>query len=95
MNPNLAEFDTSVMIEKIQSFVKPLLACIGPLESVGGKVPILGDITGILATISAASGGEKISKEEIKKLLPQKPEIPGKVLSQITGIFEDIKEAAS
>jgi hypothetical protein len=43
-----------------------------------------------MGMMSASSGGGKLTKEEIKKLLPQKPEIPGKILDQAKGILEDI-----
>lgn len=93
MNPESPEFDLDILIAKLKAVTEPLLAVITPLQDVGGQVPIIGELTSILSMVKSSSGNTEISKEEIKKLLPQKPEIPSKVWNAIKGIGQDIWEA--
>lgn len=94
MNPNSPEFDLEILIAKMKAIVEPLLASISPIESLAGKIPIIGDIASIMAVLSASSGGGKLSKEELKKLIPKKPEIPTKPLEDAKGIFYDVMAIA-
>jgi hypothetical protein len=94
MNPNSPEFDLELLIAKMKAIVDPLLASISPIESLAGKIPIIGEITSIMSILSASSGGGKLSKEELKKLIPKKPEIPTKVLEDAKGILYAIMSIA-
>lgn len=91
MNPESPEFDLDIILAKIKGIIDPLLACIGPLEAVGSKVPILGDLTAIIGLLSSSKGGGQLSKEEIKKIIGQfKPDIGDKMKNALIAIGEDI-----
>lgn len=95
LDPNNVDFDIEILIAKIKGIVDPLMSSIAPLESLVGKVPIIGEIASILSIIQGASSTSgPLTKEEIKKLIPQKPEIPGKIVNCIRGIIEDISVVA-
>ena len=78
----------------MQAVISPLLSITAPLEAVGGKIPILGDLAGVLAMMKSSSGGAKLTKEEIKKLLPKRPSLPANLMDSVKGIFDDIMVTA-
>lgn len=74
----------------MQAIIDPLLAAVGPIESVGGSIPILGDLAGIFSMMSSSSGGKKLTKEQIKKLVPKLPSLPSNLGDVVKGIFDDV-----
>ena len=74
----------------IKKALNPVLAGISPVEAVVGKVPVLGDLMGMLTTVSSESKPVSLSKEDIKKLVPKPPEIPQSVKNTIDGLINDI-----
>ncbi len=90
-DPNDTKFDLDILIAKIKKLIDPVMACISPLESVGGKLPILGSLTGILTSFAKPGDDSGLTKEDIKKLVGEmKPEIPQKTLDDILLIKDDI-----
>jgi len=94
MNPDMPEFDIDVIISKIMGVLQPVLTCISPLEAVGGKVPILGDLVAILSMMSSSASDKKFSKEDLKKLVPNFPELPANLMDKAKGIMDDILAVA-
>ena len=89
-DPNNIDFDPEKIMDPIKSALNPVLGAIGPVESVVGKVPVLGDLMGMLTSVSSQSSPSSISKEDIKKLVPKPPEIPKEVQNSIDGLINDI-----
>lgn len=90
LNPELPSFNLEVILAKMQAIIDPLLAAVGPIESVGGSIPILGDLAGIFSMMSSSSGGKKLTKEQIKKLVPKLPSLPNNLEDVVKGIFDDV-----
>lgn len=88
--PELPEFDINAIIGLITSFLNPVLMSTAPLTAVVGNIPIIGDIAGLLGMMSSKSGPNKLTKEEIKKLIPKKPELDPTFVSKLTKIKDDI-----
>lgn len=89
-NPDLPEFDVNALIAQIKALLNPVVSATAPLQAVVGNIPVLGDLAGILGMLSSGSGGGKISKEDLKKLVPKKPELDPQLLTKLTGIGNDI-----
>lgn len=94
-NPDKPEFDIDQIIAKMNAFVEPLMAALNPLESVGGSVPVLGDLAGIFSMMSSAGKPSKMTKEEIIKKIKEmlggfKVEIPTNILQSAGAIKDDI-----
>lgn len=90
LNPELPSFNLEVILAKMQAIIDPLLATVGPIESVGGSIPILGDLGGIFSIMSSSSGDKKLTKEQIKKSVPKPPSLPNNQEGVVKGIFDDI-----
>lgn len=63
IDPDSPDFDLDVLLERIQALIDPLLASVGPIESVGGSIPILGDLAGMFSMMSQSSANRKLTKE--------------------------------
>lgn len=94
LNPESVDFNLDLILAQMQAVISPLLSITAPLEAVGGKIPILGDLAGVLAMMKSSSGGSKLTKEEIKKLLPKRPSLPANLMDSVKGIFDDIMVTA-
>lgn len=90
MNPDSPDFNLDAVLAKIEGLLTPLTSAIAPLEAVAGPVPILGDLAGILSLLSSSSGGGKLSKEDLKKLIPVRPALPSNILDNAKGILDNI-----
>ena len=73
---NSPDFDINVAIGDLNAILNPLLGAISPVESIVGKVPVIGDLAGAIAKITSGGSTGGLSKEDIKKLVPKPPEIP-------------------
>ena len=89
MDPEAPDFDPNAVLGKIKAAVNPVMGAISPVESVVGKVPLIGDLIGNLTSLASNSAPTTLSKEEIKKLVPNKPDIPPALLKAV----DDIQEA--
>lgn len=89
-DPENIDFDPNKVMEPIKKALNPVISSISPVESVVGKVPVLGDLMGLLTTVSSQSQPSTLTKEEIKKLIPKPPEIPQSVQKSIDGLINDI-----
>ena len=89
MDPEAPDFDPNAVLGKIKAAVNPVIGAISPVESVVGKVPLIGDLIGNLTSLASNSAPTTLSKEEIKKLVPNKPDIPPALLKAV----DDIQEA--
>jgi len=63
-----------------------------PLTAVVGKIPVLGDIIGLMTMLQAGSGSSSsVSKEELEKILKKGlPTLDGKILDKISAIKDDV-----
>lgn len=92
VDPERLEFDPDKAIAKVKKVVQPALASVKPLEAVAGKVPIIGDLVVLFAEASAAKApASDMTKEEIKKAVPTKPEIPPAIKNSIDALIDTIK----
>ena len=71
--PDLPDFDVDKLIELIKTFLNPVISATNPLKAVVGKIPVLGELAGVMGMMQDRSG-QQMSKEELKKVLPKKPE---------------------
>jgi hypothetical protein len=54
-DPENIDFDPNKVMEPIKKALNPVISSISPVESVVGKVPVLGDLMGLLTTVSSQS----------------------------------------
>lgn len=80
---NSSEFDMDAALGDLNNILKPLLGAISPIESVVGKVPVIGDLGGAITKITSAGDTGGLSKEEVKKLVPTPPDIPPSLNSKV------------
>lgn len=80
---NSPEFDMDVALGDLNSIIKPLMGAISTIETVVGKVPVIGDLGGAISKITSAGDTGGLSKEEVKKLVPTPPDIPPALNSKV------------
>lgn len=78
-----SEFDIDVALAEFKKLLDPLIGSISPIESIVGKVPLIGDILGLLLKLTANTDNGGLTKDEIKKLLPNKPEVPTTLVNKV------------
>ena len=76
LNPDLPDFDVNALIGIIKSFLNPVISTTMPLTAILGKIPILGDLIGLLNLLRKGSYKSNISLDELRKKFPKKPELP-------------------
>lgn len=82
-NPSSPEFDLDVKLGDLKKILDPLIATISPIETVVGKVPVIGDLMSAIKDLTSDGDNGGLSKEEIKKLVPNKPEVPQSLMTKI------------
>lgn len=92
LNPDLPDFDINALIGIIKSFLNPVISATMPLTAILGKIPILGDLIGLLGMLRGGSGSSTLTKEELLKRFPEKPEVPPKLKEKVNGIIGDITQ---
>ena len=80
---NSPDFDIDVAIGDFNKILNPLLGVVSPIESVVGKIPLIGDIMGLLTKLTYGGDTGGLSMEDIKKLVPSMPEIPPSLKSKV------------
>lgn len=89
--PDMPEFNLDVVLALIKSFLNPVISATSPLTAVVGKIPVIGELAGIMATLQSGSGQETtLTKEEIKKLVPNKPDLPTQLVDKLMKIKDDL-----
>ena len=66
---NSPDFDIDVAIGDFNKILNPLLGVVSPIESVVGKIPLIGDIMGLLTKLTYGGDTGGLSMEDIKKLV--------------------------
>lgn len=61
-----------------------------PLTAILGKIPVLGDLIGFLGMMRSGSGSSTLTREELEKTFPEKPEVPPKLKEKVNSIGNDI-----
>lgn len=90
-DPNTYDFDVDAVLGKLKSILNPVTSGISPVEQVVGKVPVLGDLMSALTAVTSQSGPTtSLSKEDLKKLVPEPPEIPPALMAKIKAIKDDL-----
>lgn len=90
-DPNTYDFDVDAVLGKLKSILNPVTSGISPVEQVVGKVPVLGDLMSALTSVTSQSGPTtSLSKEDLKKLVPEPPEIPPALMAKIKAIKDDL-----
>lgn len=90
MTPDLPEFNPEAIIAQIKIFLNPVISATSPLTAILGNIPIIGELMGLLQTLASGSGQPTLTKEEIMKLVPRKPEPDPTLADKIKKIGEDI-----
>ena len=80
---NSPDFAIHVAIGDFNKILNPLLGVVSPIESVVGKIPLIGDIMGLLTKLTYGGDTGGLSMEDIKKLVPSMPEIPPSLKSKV------------
>ena len=76
-DPDSLDFDFNAAMGKVKQLLDPLISVVKPIEAVVGKVPIIGDLASAMTTMSSQAAPQSgLSKEDIKAMVPAKPEIP-------------------
>ena len=89
---NSPDFDINVAIGDLNAILNPLLGAISPVESIVGKVPVIGDLAGAISKITSGGDTGGLSKEDIKKLVPKLPEIPPSLKAKVQETLVTIQE---
>ena len=89
---NSPEFDINVAIGDLNKILDPVLGAISPVETVVGKIPVLGDLAGAIMKITSGGSTGGLSKEDIKKLVPKPPEIPPTLKAKVQETLITIQE---
>lgn len=89
---NSPDFDINVVIGDLNKLLNPLLGAISPLETVVGKVPVIGDLMGTLTKMTSGGDTGGLSMEDIKKLVPTLPEIPPTLKAKVQETMVTIQE---
>ena len=90
-DPNSYDFDVDAVLGKLKGVLNPVTSAISPVEQVVGKVPVLGDLMSALTVVTSQSGPTtSLSKEDIKKMVPEPPEIPPALMAKIKTIKDDL-----
>ena len=89
---NSPDFDINVAIGDLNKILDPVLGAISPVETVVGKVPVLGDLAGAIMKITSGGSTGGLSKEDIKKLVPKPPEIPPTLKAKVQETLVTIQE---
>lgn len=90
-DPNSYDFDVDAVLGKLKGVLNPVTSAISPVEQVVGKVPVLGDLMSALTAVTSQSGPTtSLSKEDIKKMVPEPPEIPPALMAKIKAIKDDL-----
>ena len=90
-DPNSYDFDVDAVLGKLKGVLNPVTSAISPVEQVVGKVPVLGDLMSALTSVTSQSGpATSLSKEDLKKLVPEPPEIPPALMAKIKAVKDDL-----
>ena len=89
---NSPDFDINVAIGDLNKILDPVLGAISPVETVVGKIPVLGDLAGAIMKITSGGSTGGLSKEDIKKLVPKPPEIPPTLKAKVQETLITIQE---
>lgn len=90
-DPEDMNFDVNAIIGKAMAVINPVLNGIAPIESLVGKVPILGDLAGIFSMISAMNSTNSDAKDTfMERFGNMMPDIPDNVLDTVKNILDDI-----
>lgn len=89
---NSPEFDVNVALADLNKILNPLLCAISPVETIVGKVPVIGDLASAITKITSSGDTGGLSKEDIKKLVPNAPEIPPTVKAKVQETQVTIQE---
>ena len=89
---NSPDFDINVAIGDLNKILDPVLGAISPVETVVGKIPVLGDLAGAIMKITSGGSTGGLSKEDIKKLVPKPPEIPPTLKAKVQETLVTIQE---
>ena len=92
---NSPDFDINVAIGDLNKILDPVLGAISPVETVVGKIPVLGDLAGAIMKITSGGSTGGLSKEDIKKLVPKPPEIPPTLKAKVQETLVTIQEFCS
>ena len=92
---NSPDFDINVAIGELNKILNPVLGAISPIETVVGKIPVIGDLAGAIMKITSGGNTGGLSKEDIKKLVPKPPEIPPTLKAKVQETLVTIQEFCS
>lgn len=92
---NSPEFDINVAFADFNAILNPVLGVISPIESVVGKIPVLGNISGLISKMTSGGDTGGLTMDDIKKLVPTLPEIPPSLKSKVTETKTTIQEFCS
>lgn len=89
---NSPEFDGDIAIGDFKKLLDPLIGAISPIESIVGKVPLIGDIMGAISKLIANNDNGGLTKTEIKLRVPNKPEIPTSLINKVNETCQTVQE---
>lgn len=89
---NSPEFDINVALADFNAILNPLLGAVSPIESVVGKIPVLGDISGLISKMTSGGDTGGLTMDDIKKLVPNTPEIPPTLKAKVQETLVTIQE---
>lgn len=84
LDPDSPDFDINALIGQLTSKLTPLMSSAAPLASVTGPIPVVGDLSKMLPVLSqSAQPTPGVSSDDVKKLVPNKPEVPPALNAQL------------
>lgn len=89
-NPGLPEFDPAKILAEIEAMLKPVITGLASLPV--PTIPGLGDISTLLSKLMAmTSNNSGLSDSDLNALVPQRPQIPNKILDCISELINAIQ----
>lgn len=78
------DFDPDKILKDITKLVDPVIGALSPVESVVGKIPVIGDIIALLTKLATqeSPGESSISMKDIRELVPNPPDFPPSIMQK-------------
>lgn len=88
------DFDPDKILKDIKKIIDPVLGALSPVESVVGKIPVVGDIISLLTKLGTQEfpGESEISMKEIRELVPTPPDFPPSIMQKAKRLLQLVQQ---
>lgn len=88
------DFDPDEVLKDIKKIIDPVLDALSPVESVVGKIPVVGDIISVLTKLGTQEfpGESEISMKDIRELVPTPPDFPPSIMQKAKLLLQLVQQ---